>query len=433
MSGWKIVKEQGETPYSYIHNNSGEFTVGESLCGGVPDDCTAFTEYSVTAKIEEDTTNFDEFVQKCGDISKTLNGISCNQDALVMWFNYGDNKSYTDILDNNSAFYIKNVDECRHIIISHDLRVGGQEFNKKTYEDSGFPKIVVTDYLIGKSSMTPKYSAETSYNGHKIKYAVSGDTIPTNTLIDNNELVELYFPRYSVSGDNVTEVKNIAEGAFSGNTRLSAVTFNQIETISANAFTKCSALEHIDWRHSFCPSFSIVKTIGREAFKECYKLNYVNLPPILKEIGAYAFEETMQNTENSCLYIPTSLDVIKMYAFREINPKCIVWKITDDGLLKDGLLSKNDSSDYNPVFSFKSSPIYVYLPNLTTESSFETVNEIISGLFPSGSKIYVGMSDADISKLSSGEHYFSSDTTVLNKSHWTEDGFSESWPYDNPS
>ena len=385
MSGWKIVKKQGETPYSYIHNNSGEFTVGKSLCGGVPDDCSAFTEYSVTAKIEEDTTKFDGFEQRCGEIPKELSGISCNQDALVMWFNYDDNKSYNDILDNNSVFYIKNVDECRHVIISNNLRVGSQKFDTSAYTDSGFPDIVRTEHLCGFGSTVnghpyddKKYNDNTKYDGHKIKYAVSGDTIPTNTLVGNNELVELYFPHYSVSGDNETTVRNIADGAFSGNTRLSAVTFNNVENIGNSAFHDCIELEFVDWGHNAC-GVSKLKTIGNDAFNWCkanciitpdslesigerafftQSTNFIKLNDGLKTIGAGAFgsrisqAHTAKTVTGSSLYIPNSVSSIGENAFANRIAN-IYWDIENENPL---------TSSNTPILFTLVPGIDVYIP-----------------------------------------------------------------------
>ena len=430
VSSW--TRFDGCGKYIDVHPETGKWTYGGALpyCR-----CDNPEDFNVNVGLDE----------LCGNRAISFEGKSfdeCNDEWLVTWFNYGDNTAYT-ILNDSSIFEVKNVDDCKRVITTKNINSYPLLYNQNEifsytgYTDCGVPKLIDSPLT---AICKTKYSTTQENSGHKIKYKPINSRIPSSCIINNQYLTEIYFPSY-LDDTNYKKTKIIGANAFSNNNNLSAITLGVVSEIGNNAFANCGNLSLIDWGHcsqvddydySFHVS-SVLNYIRERAFENCTSLNYVNLPNTLKEIGTYAFHKTMQNTTKSCLYIPTSLDVIEMYAFNEINPKCIVWAISDDGLLKDGLLSKNDASNYNPVFSFYASSIYVYLPNLTTESSFKIINEIIDGSFPGGSKIYVGMSDADIQNLPSGEHYFSSNTTVLNKSHWTEDGFSTSWPYDNPS
>lgn len=428
VSSW--IRFDGCGQYIDVHPETGKWTYG----GAIPYcRCDNPEDFNVNVGLGE----------SCGNRTISFEGKNfdgCNDEWLVTWFNYGSNTAYT-ILNDSSIFEVKNVDDCKRVITTKNNSIYPLLYNQdeifvhSSYTDCGVPKLIDSPLT---AICKTKYSTTQQNSGHKVKYKPINSRIPSGCITDNNYLTEIYFPSY-LDDTNYKNTRTIGAGAFTNNNRLSAITLGVVSRIEENAFVNCKDLSLIDWGH--CSQndednthiSSVLNYIGDTAFRNCNSLNYINLPNTLKEIGAYAFHRTMLNTTESCLYIPTSLDIIKEHAFNEINPKCIVWNISDYGLLKDGLLPKNGDSDYNPVFSFYASPIYVYLPNLKTESSFNIINRIIDGSFPGGSKIYVGMSDEDIQNLPSGEHYFGSNTTVLNKSHWTEDGFSTSWPYDNPS
>lgn len=286
MAGW-IMTENPE--YAGVHNNSGEFTYGQTLCPGTPSSCSPYVSYSVKANIEEGA-NFDSFIDTCGNISKGLTATGCNEEMLVMWFNEGTNKSYNSVLDDNSIVDIKNVDECEHIIISESgIREGGQNFEDASYKDSGYPSIATNPC---SSTSGGKYAAGTEYNGHKIKYHVISDTIPSNWYRGHSELVEIYFPH--LYGSGTKEGKNtkvIDTAAFSGNTRLSAITFSAVEDIRDSAFTECYSLKLVDWGHVNCCS-SKIEHIGEFAFfKNSFEVLCLNKLSSIKNIdqGAFAY------------------------------------------------------------------------------------------------------------------------------------------------
>lgn len=252
MGGWKIESEQSS---SSVHNNSGEITCSNSLCSMIPSHCAGYANESIRIYIEEDTLNFDRFTD-LGKISKNHNLISCNREMLVMWFyNESGNTSYSSILKDNSIVDIKNIDECRHVVINN-LKIGGQKFDTSAYTDSGYPAIYMNPC---DSDRILRYESGGTVQGHKIKYRVTSDTIPSTWFDANEELVELYFPHMSSP-----YIKTIGSGAFSGCTNLSAVTFSAVQTIEEKAFYNCG-IERVDWRHKNCCS-SYAKTIGASAF-----------------------------------------------------------------------------------------------------------------------------------------------------------------------
>lgn len=314
-----IVTEGNE--YADVHSNSGEFTYGgnDSLCGGIPENtCDPYTNYTVKAELEE-SNNFDDFISDCGKISKTITAKSCNQDMLVMWFNDADlyNKEYPSILDNNSIFDIKNVDDCEHIIISeHNIRVGNQKFEDSSYTDSGYP-CISTDPC--DSSSECKYVSGTTYQGHKIKYHTINDTIPANFYVNHDELVELYFPHMYNSTDEGMNTKIIGEHAFSSCHRLSAITFSAVERIENNAFKDCYYLRSIDWGHVGCCD-SYLKTIGDYAFRNiiCYINLCLDKLKNIETIGVGAFS----NENQQCIFKNLTLPTSKKYT--EVSTYCFM-------------------------------------------------------------------------------------------------------------
>lgn len=289
--------------YAKVHNNSGEFTYGDVLCPGAPTSCNPDIEYSVKANIEEGS-NFDSFTGSCGNISKALSAKGCNKEALVMWFNQGTNKSYNSVLDDNSIFDIKNVDECEHIIISDNgIREGGQKFEDSSYNDSGFPSIAKNPC---SSTEGGKYNTNGNpYPGHKIKYHVISDTIPARFYENHDELVEIYFPHlYSDNDPSGKNTRYIKQSAFQGCHRLSAITFSKVEEIELNAFTDCYGLKKIDWGHVDCCK-SNMKKIGAFVFDNCSGLTELCLDKlvVIEEIGSYAFDNC---TSVTAFTLPTA-------------------------------------------------------------------------------------------------------------------------------
>ena len=286
MSGWIITESNNGS--ADVHNHSGVFTYGSKLCPGVPPECQPYLTYNVKAIIDEDTSNFDGFHNLIGDdndIEVSVTAKGCNCEGFIMWFNYGSNMVYDSVLDNNSIFDIKNVDDCDIIVLGTPL-TGSQNF------DTG-----------------------SSTQGHKIKYRITDEMIPDNFYTDHQELVELYFPHLYSSGDVGKNTNEIGVNAFKGCSRLSAITLSAVEYIDDGAFSGCNALSTIDWGHSACNLSSKVKVIGDNAFRDCYALTRILIPDTVKSIGNHAFGGCI-NT--STLHIGKNVDSIGDYAFAGI-------------------------------------------------------------------------------------------------------------------
>jgi hypothetical protein len=252
-------------------------------------------EYSVNFELDQlDGYFIGDSGEVYGDITKSAVFKNCNYEMLVMWFNdSGSNSSYTKVLDsgNTNYFSVKNVDECLKLVFNNtpnklifnngdtDL----EEFSNSGYTDIGYPKIVINPL----SDCGVKYVSGQTYPGHKIKYRPTTSAITTPCLTNCADLVELYFPCYGGDDSNLT-TKLIGGGAFSGNTRLSAITLNSVSAVTSGAFSGCTSLTNIDWGHIGCIKDSSVETIGNNAFAKC-GMTDLRIPSSVKNIGSNAF------------------------------------------------------------------------------------------------------------------------------------------------
>lgn len=297
MAGWIIYDDSAshanpDVKAAKIHNNSGEFTYGNSLCPCTPAACSTNEVYSVKAIIEQDSGDFDTFNEyNNGIISKTLYGNSCCEEGLVVWFNNGSNYSYNTVYTFtgfSSIVDIKNVDDCEHVIIAGN---GGVFYRRKHkfenyfYIDSGYP-------YIDDGTNHPKYSSGARYAGHKFRYRTINNTLPSKSFKGMADIVEVYFPRYN-SDDSGTTITEVGQDAFNGCNNLTAITFNAVERINSGACSSCTSLRVIDWGHNIggtgCGTATNLKYIGNAAFHSCRSLTEVNIPNTVTEIGERAF------------------------------------------------------------------------------------------------------------------------------------------------
>lgn len=307
MAGWKF-KDINNNNKGNIFSTNGYLTLdttnGLCVVNPSPDCCPCNNgndcqlEYSVNFELNQlDGYFIGDSGEVYGDITKSAVFKNCNYEMLVMWFNdSGSNSSYTKVLDsgNTNYFSVKNVDECLKLVFNNtpnklifnngdtDL----EEFFKPNYIDIGYPKIVINPL----SDCRVKYVSGQTYPGHKIKYRPTTSAITTPCLTNCADLVELYFPCYGGDDSNLT-TKLIGGGAFSGNTRLSAITLNSVSAVTSGAFSGCTSLTNIDWGHIGCSNdskYSSVKTIGNNAFANC-GMTDLRIPSSVESISGNAF------------------------------------------------------------------------------------------------------------------------------------------------
>lgn len=93
---------------------------------------------------------------------------------------------------------------------------------------------------------------------------------------------ELTLPAYTRDG---TAVYGIKEAAFKGNTTIKSITVPDSYTIiEQEVFRNCSALEEV-----ILGEGSELNRIGPSAFNNCAKLASISLPPLLEDLGNFAF------------------------------------------------------------------------------------------------------------------------------------------------
>ena len=306
------------TEYTNLFSHSGEYTYSEDkLCGPIPDHCKQDKSYGYEIPLSGWSTD--------AQITKNAQVKSCNQEMLVTWFNGDDNSRYSSVLDNASIFEMKNIDECGHILSTKNttkypfITNLTQVFAKNEYEDSGYPEICSNPCGSG-SHLCNVYQSGRIYAGHKIKYLPNSATIPANCLVNNSNFVEIYFPHNFDADNKGRTTSAITSSAFSGNTRLSAITFSEVEIIGDYAFYGCDGLKRIDWGHKCCNVSSKIRTIGDFAFYGCTNIEILCLDE-LREVRTIGMEAFAGCNHLETLRLPTAstYTVINGGCFRNVG------------------------------------------------------------------------------------------------------------------
>ena len=165
------------------------------------------------------------------------------------------------------------------------------------------------------------------------QYAFSGcpASIYDTTTVPGVKLIDGWVVGFTdaLSGEvDLSAVKNISQGAFSGNKNITSVVLPEgLTTIPYNAFNGCTSLRSVtipdtvtridSYAFNGCTSLQnvvipdTVTSIGSYAFYDCRNITAVNLPEGLKTIGEWAFYNTAIRT----LSIPEGVTSVGQYAF----------------------------------------------------------------------------------------------------------------------
>ena len=150
---------------------------------------------------------------------------------------------------------------------------------------------------------TPTTGTQTSADGST--YHLPGDGTASFVAPAGSSSTVTIPPTITVGGTTVT-VTAIADGAFSGNKKITTVTIGKnVKTIGKKAFMNCTKLKTVkggaavktikDSAFSGCkvlktfPAMGKLQTIGANAFKGCAKLPKFTLGAAVKSIGKNAF------------------------------------------------------------------------------------------------------------------------------------------------
>ncbi|MBR5638577.1 MAG: leucine-rich repeat domain-containing protein [Muribaculaceae bacterium] len=157
-------------------------------------------------------------------------------------------------------------------------------------------------------------------------------TVEDGVLYDIEGTILLCYPNAKSGPFSVPNgVTTLQNGAFSGNSSLSSVTFpNSLQTIGKNAFVNCTSLRNVEIPEnvtsigtsafSGCSHMTTatvdasIKVLSAHAFNDCGSLQSVVLPSSLEKIGEGAFEncKSLQNVE-----FGNALTVIEKEAFKK--------------------------------------------------------------------------------------------------------------------
>ena len=141
-------------------------------------------------------------------------------------------------------------------------------------------------------------------------YAFSGypASIYDTTTIPGVKLIDGWAVGFTdaLSGDvDLSQVRNISQGAFQGNTKITSVVLPEsLTAIPNNAFYGCTSLCNVTLPGT-------VTSIGSYAFYNCRSITAVNLPASLTTIGEWAFYDTAIRS----LAIPEGVTSVGDYAF----------------------------------------------------------------------------------------------------------------------
>ena len=179
------------------------------------------------------------------------------------------------------------------------------------------------------------------------------DEVPSDCFTDDVDLVALYMHQYPkkvgsaafqgcVAFTNIyvhnlpnwtLEVEEIGIAAFEGTAIAGQLSFtNSITTIGDNAFKNCTKLEEVNL------DFSGITRIGTDTFNNCFKMHDIYLPSTVESIGTSAFQscssfefvhipsENMSITlANDAFYNCTSFkNFSKPCVLKEIGENCFI-------------------------------------------------------------------------------------------------------------
>lgn len=386
-NGWT---KKTNTTYADLLNHSGEFTYSGRICGPTLSGCQPVVSFGYEIGLENWEGN--------AEVTKSGSKKTCNEEMLVTWFNSAPgtpnrNKTYATVLNDASIFEMKNIDECKHILQTKNttdypfITSAISIFDTEEYVDSGYPDIAI-DPCGENDNNCQKYKATHPYDGHKIKYLPNSNTIPSNCITNNNNLVEIYFPHLFDSDNLFRATKTISASAFTNNYRLSAVTFSAVEDIGDFAFLSCSGLTNIDWGHLCCGQESQIITIGKSAFRNLKSIETLCLDKLgkVESIDSLAFYNC---TNVKLLKLPTSS------AYTTVTDRCFD-RLGNDLQPTDTLkiyIPNNITNIADGSLYFGRNPkveIYMYWDNpndvILGSQAFNSNNSNVDVIVPSGKK-----------------------------------------------
>lgn len=252
--------------------------------------------------------------------------------------------------------------------------------------------LVIAGILLGSFSIFAVDTESVRFIYDEIKYEVTGEN--TCAVIGRPSDYTTQYPGYAgdivipetvTYKDNVYQVTEIADRAFSGRHKVTSVSIpTSVTRIGWWAFAHCYSLTSIDipdsvttiqgwaWAFEGCYNLSSVKLsqnltfINQEAFYNCLNLTSITLPETLKKLGANVFIRTALKE----ITIPKSVETILFGAFAACDSlTCInVAPENQKYASVDGVLFSKDMSELIQYPAGKPEQAY-HFPEATTTIS----------------------------------------------------------------
>ena len=236
---------------------------------------------------------------------------------------------------------------------------------------------VIGEYAFGDT----KVESFTVNDGNETFKSVTNKPYLTNSTGDTILLVAPYIQVLEIPADS--SIKNIGNGAFSGNTRITKIVAPTVKRVRDYAFSECTRLSTVQ--------LGTLTEIGKYAF---YNTAITAIPKnTVSEIGDYAFART-DITE---VTIPAGMTVGK-YAFGECESLARV-SVGDGATLLEGAFSYNKYGNH-----------YEYGPFLDGEGNHITVG---------GEKVYAYRYTSPLTALTIGKNVAIGDDAFYGASELT--------------
>lgn len=270
---------------------------------------TALEDFPLDGDFTIKTQAFYNCTSLAADISNfrgTVARESFYKTKLTGTLNFNDITTGTDFSTNSLPFQGTSITRVSlrqlkrdTIFVSDSLEEIFLEegFSSKTRDNEDF--VASLTYLFPSSASVYQYTpSNPSVIAYKTMEKVPGsgmsggsnvyfpiDKTIKNVIFNNSEIPAILF--YDLPTEKITltkDITEIGEQAFLNCKYLTEIdgTFNEVETLSNEAFSVCSLLEHI-------PAFPKLKEIGSLAFNYCTQLKEIHLPNTVTSIGAEAF------------------------------------------------------------------------------------------------------------------------------------------------
>ncbi|MCD8053127.1 MAG: leucine-rich repeat protein, partial [Lachnospiraceae bacterium] len=268
---------------------------------------------TVLTNLTASQTEVDEALKALGDTNEDRDSLvleSARTTALTTLRNYAQAEDYSEENQELLAQYISEGSAAIYAAASESevetalaeaealidaLKTLAQEAAAATTTATEAPTTTAAEETTTTKADETTTTAATAAKGDtvtsgSVKYTVTASGQVTATKVTSKTVTSVKIPSTVSVGGTSCKVTAIAEGAFSGCTKLTGVTIGaNVKTIGAKAFYGCTALKKV----SGCAA---VTSVGKQAFSGCTKLTTVEGLTRTTSIGSKAFYQCKKLT-----------------------------------------------------------------------------------------------------------------------------------------